>query len=582
MNRSTARTRKTTSLAKLITEQRLRALAGDKYYERGVKYFDAGAVTSLVDSGETVAARVVGTDEYKVVLKAAGGELDWDCTCPLGDDGEFCKHVVATGLAWLATRKGDSDVPDYTGKAEIDAVRTHLATMSHDALVDLLMDQVDADDALRSRLGAQVARSAADPKALRDAVRKALAVSGFVDYRGMRALIQRALTVPDLLRGLIADGNAALAAELAAYAMQRGLAAYERTDDSSGSFGGVLHEIASLHLEACRKAKPEPRALAKALFELRLRDQWSYFEWKHYAPLLGETGRDVYRTLAEKEWAKVPARAPGEGNGRFATEHFLITGIMEELAEETGDIDALVAIKSRDLTHAYSFLQIAEAYFGAGRRDEALAWAERGRAAFPTQTDRRLVEFLIAEYVRRKRSADATTLAWSCFAELPSLSAYKVLRIAAGNAKAWAPWREKALALLQKPAPKNRSRFHWAPDGHSLLIDIFLAEGNSDAALAAAREGGCTHRHWLDIACARENAHPAEAAGIYRGVLDAIVNRGNNTAYDEAAALVAKVQTLMQRAGEWKQFSAWIDELRTRHKAKRNFMQRLDAVLHTP
>ncbi len=31
------------------------------------------------------------------------GALAYDCTCPLGGDGIFCKHCVAAGLAWLAT-----------------------------------------------------------------------------------------------------------------------------------------------------------------------------------------------------------------------------------------------------------------------------------------------------------------------------------------------------------------------------------------------------------------------------------------------------------------------------------------------
>lgn len=579
MNENTQRARAATPLARLITEKRLRALAGDRYYERGAAYFASSAVASLVESGETVIARVLGSDEYKVTLKAGGDELVWDCTCPLGEDGEFCKHAVATGLAWLDGRKSAETPPEHTGKSEIAAIRAHLAGMSREALVELLMEQVTEDDALLSRLRAQAVRRAADPKALKDAIRKALAVSGFVDYRGMRALIQRAGTVADLLRGLIADGHATLAAELAAYAMQRGLAAYERTDDSSGSFGGLMREIASLHLDACRRAKPEPEALGKVLFQLRLRDHWGFFEWKDYAPLLGEAGRTAYRKLAENEWATVPARAPGDGGGRFDTEHFLIKRIMEELASETGDIDVLVAIKSRDLASAYSFLQIAETLVEAGRRDEALAWVERGRAAFPKRTDSRLIEFLVAEYVRRKRFAEATTLAWAQFAESPGLSGYKLLMTSAGGAKAWAPWREKALALLREPAPKDQPRYGWAPGGHSLLVEIFLWEGDSDAALAAAREGGCSVKHWFDLARAREKDHPAEAAEIYRVSIDGIVGRTNNGAYDDAVELVVKVRDLMRRANQERPFAEWLGELRVRHKAKRNFMQRLERAV---
>ena len=55
---------------------------------------------------------------------------------------------------------------------------------------------------------------------------------------------------------------------------------------------------------------------------------------------------------------------------------------MESLARVSGDIDELVAIKAKDLSSAYQFLRIAEILLGAGRKDEALTWAERGLTAF--------------------------------------------------------------------------------------------------------------------------------------------------------------------------------------------------------
>jgi tetratricopeptide (TPR) repeat protein len=78
----------------------------------------------------------------------------------------------------------------------------------------------------------------------------------------------------------------------------------------------------------------------------------------------------------------------------------------------------LIAVKSRDLSHAYAFLQIAETLRTGGRYDEALEWAERGMEAFPERTDSRLREFLANEYHRRKRHDDAMTLIWAAFREI--------------------------------------------------------------------------------------------------------------------------------------------------------------------
>jgi len=71
-------------------------------------------------------------------------------------------------------------------------------------------------------------------------------------------------------------------------------------------------------------------------------------------------------------------------------------------------------------------------------------------------------------------------------------------------------------------------------------------------------------------------AHPQQAIDIYQARIDPIVGRGNNGAYDEAAELVGMIGKLMKRIGKDKELAAWLGELRAKHKAKRNFMRRLE------
>lgn len=483
-------------------------------------------------------------------------------------------------------KAGKSAPPGYTGKGELDAIRAYLLSLEREALVELLIEQVAEDEGLRSLLAVRAVRRdrASDPRALQETVRKALAVHGFTDYHGMRTLIERARPVAELLRGLIAEGRASTAAELADYAMQRGLAAYERSDDSAGGFGDLLRELASLHLDACRKARPDQKMLAKSLFALQLRDHWGFFEWKDYAPLLGEAGREAYRGLAEKEWAKVPPRAPQSRGERSDTQHFLIRRIMEDLARERGDIDALVAVKSRDLSRSHALLDIAQILAEAGRHDEGLAWAERARTAFRDELNWPLIDFLTTEYRRRKRFEDAAALAWEHFTVHSGLRAYQLLKSCTESAKAWAAWREKALAWVRERCVPDtpRRRYGWTPGGHSLLVEIFLSEGDSGAALEEAKAGGCTAELWFKIAKARERQYPADAAQIYRERLDGIVDRKSNDAYDQAAELAAAVRALMRRTRQEHEFAAWLEDVRTKHKAKRNFMKRLDDAVHKP
>jgi len=574
------------TLADAITEPALRAAAGERAFARGAAYFEDAAVTNLAVRGGTASARVAGGREYVVRLWAEGQGLGHSCTCPVGDAGEFCKHAVAAGLAWLAQQAGET-LPRRIEEGE-SLVRQWLDEAPREKLVELLLEQTDNDPGLRSRLEAQAARANAkagiDLKALKATVGKALAVSGFVSYQRMRGLLARAHAAADLIAGLLDDGHTAAATELSGYALKRGIAAYTRIDDSGGAFGDLLRSIAALHLKACRAAPPQPKAFGKQLFDLMLADDWGLVHFEDYAPLLDDAGLKTFRARAEREWARVPEFHEGDKNGghRRPTEHFQITRIMETLARHAGDVDALVAIKSRDLAHPYRFLEIAEILVEAGRRDEALAWAERGQNAFPDRPDSRLVDFLAAEYHHLGRHEDATALAWQHFKQRPMLDAYQRLAATAGKARAWPAWRDKALRWIRKEylaeLERTRTRWSWQPGGHSLLVEVFLWEGDSDAALAEAQAGGCTESLWFKLAEAREHDHPGEAAQIYRNRLDTIVDRRNNDAYDEAAELVARIGGLMRRAKQEKEFAAWLDDIRKRHKAKRNFMQRLDAV----
>ena len=53
----------------------------------------------------------------------------------------------------------------------------------------------------------------------------------------------------------------------------------------------------------------------------------------------------------------------------------------------------------------------------------------------------------------------------------------------------------------------------------------------------------------------------------------------NNDAYDRAATLLARLRELMLSTDRRGEFVSYVAELRVQHKAKRNFMQRLDRVL---
>src|ERR1700691_5646133 len=108
-----------------LTEADLLEAAGQRSYSRGLGYLDA--VADLAVRGDKITASVRGTDEYIVMLTGGrGGDLIGACDCPYGQEGFFCKHCVAVGLAYLRSASlaasGGIPAPRTGNEAEGQAV----------------------------------------------------------------------------------------------------------------------------------------------------------------------------------------------------------------------------------------------------------------------------------------------------------------------------------------------------------------------------------------------------------------------------------------------------------------------------
>src|SRR3989304_1624839 len=90
------------TISQLLTPMQLQRLAGETSYSRGVEYFDEERVADVHLKGNCIYATVRGSRTYRVELSNEAAEISYSCTCPFFQDTTaFCKHCVATGLAFL-------------------------------------------------------------------------------------------------------------------------------------------------------------------------------------------------------------------------------------------------------------------------------------------------------------------------------------------------------------------------------------------------------------------------------------------------------------------------------------------------
>ncbi len=587
-------------LEEILTRRKIVSLAGSRSFSRGEEYFESGLVGRISVKNGVISARVRGTHIYEVHLKAEGkGGLDYSCTCPVGRDGEFCKHCVALGLAWIdgaagnvADEKADGPTAkcSRTSRQEVTMkdIRTWLEGQDTKLLIDMLMEQIRTSGQLREALTLKVARASVrgiDLSAYRKAIRSAFHVSGFVDYHDMHGYAAEVNAVIDSIERVFHEGFAEDAMLLSEYALEQATPAVEHADDSDGQFSEFSERLHSLHLAACKEVTPDPVELAARLFAFEMMDSdldIFYGAAQTYKSILGKAGLAEYRRLAEEKWATVPAKKPGSRDAGYSGKHFRIASIMESLARADGDADALIEVKKRDLSHPYAFLEIAEICKKAGRNDDALSWAEDGLKEFPENQDNRLRDFVAGEYHRCKRYDEAYRLYRIQFIERSGLEEYQKLMGYAKKIDRAASAREDALAFLRQEiesetkSPKAR---YWSvkPD-HSRLVKIFLWEKDAEAAWAEATAGGCNDHLWLELAKIREKDHPDDAVNVYKRLVEPVIEQKNNHAYDEAYRMVKKIRELMDRTGRPAEFVMYVGDLRLRHKPKRNLMKLLTKI----
>jgi hypothetical protein len=478
-------------------------------------------------------------------------------------------------------------------KRTTEELRSYLSSLSPDELVEVLLSHAARDNDLRDRLLIESAKRGGadvDLKSFQRSINAAvfdLAESRYGSEYTSGEWAYGVSQVAGRLGELLDAGQAGAVLTLAEHALEALVEVMDRADDSSRYISDLVADFERLHHDACISARPEPVALASRLFTWEVDGHWDVFVdvVPRYADVLGPEGVARFRQLAEERWSHVLPAGPGDRDTERWGASYRITRVMERLAELTGDVDELVAVKSHDLSMPYDWLEVAEVYAGADRHEEALDWAERGVAAFSDQPDPRLDEFLCEAYHRAGRHTEAVELTWQRFQARSELTTYQRLADHATKAGAWSEWRPRAVAVLRErihaggPSaaqfqPSRRPVFE--PVGATHLVEVLLWEGDDEAGWQEAVEAGVPHRIWMRLANIRQDEHPNDATPIFQREVEQLISTKNNRGYAEAVSVMEHVRGLLANAERSDDFGPYLAAVRAAHKPKRNLMKLLD------
>lgn len=545
----------------------LRAVAGEAYWQRGEAYF-ARALARL-ESADASSARAVvqGSHAYRVQLRAddVGCITEYGCDCPLGIDGEACKHVVAAALAWASTTAGNETPPPKP-----DDLATFLGKQSKKQLLAWLLKYTNDFPELRDALEFRMQASAAtDTKSLRKALSRVIGRPRFMDWRESDEYALKVGEITGLLEDLL-ESDPVVCFDGCEYGLTRLLKVYPRTDDSSGMINEAITSLTALHARAAAQSAGD-KALARSLFKRQADDEWGFFPLDAYWATLGDNGQAIYGQLIAREYDALPEqpaklRDLGSVGGDYVAwaAELSVRRRMESYAKVSGDIDLLLRVLQRDLSYPRAYEQLVDACREAGRNREAQNWAENGLRQFPDDISLRT---LLAEELQRVGlDEEALELHWQNFEARLDEDRWLALKAAAGDA--WPTWRKKALAL----AEHNDSNPARGPVTVSLQVVLLMVDGDLAAAVELARGQLCEHNTLQTLAARAAGQWPDDAAVFYRRCVDIGLQQADAKTYKRWLTPMKKAAGLMSEAER----HDWLSGIRATYKRRPKLMALMD------
>lgn len=388
-----------------------------------------------------------------------------------------------------------------------------------------------------------------------------------------------------------------------------------RADDSFGEIGGFIGRIAGEWVAALAAAPPRPTAFGVHYLALLLDAPFDCFDPDAAEAAMGEPAREAFRRELALRWRaaraalEVATRAEVAALEAAARQRLTVRQHTEQVRrvdpglmythgqleahhlrqlEAQRDVEALRDAMQAGLGQPAGYLRITGMLDRMGRPDEALAYARAGCAAFPDQAQ--LLEDLLQRVERpggvasgatnrggdggtgadpAQFSAESLAIRRRLFELDPGVDRYRSLLAAQGAMGGDAlSLREDLMRWLQEREQEGvQARPGRGPDV-GLRAQILCAEERWKDLLDSLRPPArCSAGVRLGIARSLPPEFAEQRVALLMGVLEEHLLTAKSP-YRSELALVREIAGLLGSMERRR----WIDSLRARYAAKRNFV----------
>jgi hypothetical protein len=498
---------------------RVELLADSASLARGRDYFDQGRVVRfMVKPDGTIEGVVEGDHFYRVRLMARS----WDCDCPMGVSGVFCKHCVAVAFAAKA-----GSAPEAIAMHNV-ASAPHLRSADTAGLAGAQKEIVAAFRSRRNFYEWRSVEQYAD-----------IAEAGIQQLREAARIWGASALVPTAQKSIAAV-----------------MRVIHHADDSNGAIGFLVDQLLTLHAELCAEEPPPAKKLVDWLIDFQFDGRQDLFalDVAAYADALGTKGLTLFETRLRGIRNQFSVAAAEPDLDRLLVRHNL-RRLAVARRDPRGVIDSF-----DDLSRSYQLQDAAKTLAEIGAIDLAMEYARKGAGTSDGWQAEKCALYwceLLAEHRSHDEEVDARRWVFERWSTTSN-----AMNLARAMGDGWQLVAEDAYARLAGRSTRD-------------LIETLLGLGLDERAWLSAQGEILDAGLWARLVAVREASDPVSVLPILRQLIEGDLEVADARNYQSAARRLKQLRQAMAAGGMGDDFAEIVAELRERHKRRPRLLEEL-------
>jgi len=580
------------SVIPALSEATIRHHAIAQSFERGEAYYRSGSVYALVQRGNTLSARVEGSeaDPYRLNIHFdSGGITSATCSCPYDYEG-WCKHIVATLLACLHQPEQIEQRPELAvllSPLNREQLQTIVQNLAHEEpeWLDAIEYQITRLTQSNATTSQKVTcRTTIDPKPIERQVK--WIIDRYLEQWNDASALDEIREMMQKADAFLEQGDGDNALIILGAITRAYVQDWMNLDGSSGESGAFFEELDDALTEAilsaeliasdCQQWQKELKAWQKevddygvdsfAISLAALEQGWDYpplqrvlqgeitelGAWDDEAPGFADDLAQIRLTILERQGKYQEYLYLAEAEGQI--DRYL------QMLAKLGRTEEAIAQAQQQMSTAEEAWTLAQTLRKQGKLEQALSIATQG-LSLGGYNQYRLAVWTseLAEGINQEVALQARLTA---FQLQPSLPDYLKVQELAGDQ--WKSLRQKLLTKLRG----------LSDDLHAEeKVAIFLHEGLIDAAISTVDQLSSYQSNIIyPVMDAAVTYRPEWVIENARRRAESIMNAGKAQYYYYAIQWLHKVRAALLQLGHQQEWQQYRKELMQTHSRKRKLV----------